>query len=104
MRSLACAMSTRVDNAFSRTFVRWIALHTPMQWPHGVKTVPSADQEAGGTKPADWDRDLAELQRLIRDFQALDSRRHPIFGPLTADEWNVWAWRHADHHLRQFSC
>jgi hypothetical protein len=95
---------TRVDNPISRTLVRWVALHTPMKWPQGVKTVPSADQEQGGTKPAEWDRDLAELTRLIRDFDATSGRRHPIFGPLTVDEWNIWAWRHADHHLRQFSC
>jgi hypothetical protein len=95
---------TRVDNPISRTLIRWVAIHSPMPWPHGVKTVPSADQEQGGTKPAEWDRDLAELTRLIRDFQAVDARRHPIFGPLNAREWNIWAWRHADHHLRQFNC
>lgn len=95
---------TRVDNPISRTIVRWVAIHLPMQWPHGIQTVPSADQEFDGTKPVEWDRDLAEFQRLIRDYTAEAGRRHPIFGPLTAHEWNVWAWRHADHHLRQFGC
>ena len=27
---------------------------------------------------------------------------HPAFGMLTHNAWGVLAWRHADHHLRQF--
>jgi hypothetical protein len=91
-----------VDNFFTRTFVRWVALHSSMAWPKGVKTVPEADQEQGGTKPAAWDRDVAELLRMHDAFQAAAGNRHPIFGPLTAEEWNTWGFRHADHHLRQF--
>ncbi len=91
-----------VHNVFTRTVVRLIALHTPMTWPRGVKTVPEGDQEQGGTRPAEWDRDLAELLRRIDAFTAIDGRPHAIFGPLTGSEWNVWAFRHADHHLRQF--
>jgi len=71
-------------------------------WPKGVKTLPEADQEQGGTKPVEWDRDHAELLRMIDSFRALDGHVHSIFGPLTAAEWNVWGYRHADHHLRQF--
>lgn len=27
---------------------------------------------------------------------------HPVFGPLTNKEWGIAAWKHMDHHLRQF--
>ena len=91
-----------VHNIFTRVFVRRIALHTPLAWPKGVKTLPEADQEQGGTKPIEWDRDHTELLRMIDSFQAIDGHMHSIFGPLTAEEWNVWGFRHADHHLRQF--
>jgi len=93
-----------VDNIFTRTLIRWVALHTPLQWPHGVKTVPEADQVAGGgTPPADWDRDTAELAQRIENFQVLPTTpAHPIFGPLTTSEWGVWGYRHVDHHFRQF--
>jgi hypothetical protein len=91
-----------VDNFVSRSIVRLVALHTPLTWPKGVKTVPESDQELGGTKPAEWDRDLAELLRRIDAFKPFDGCPHPMFGPLTGTEWNVWAFRHADHHLRQF--
>jgi hypothetical protein len=91
-----------VDNFISRSIVRLVALHTSLAWPQGVKTVSEADQEHGGTKPAEWDRDLAELLFRIDAFSPLDGYRHPILGPLTETEWNVWGFRHADHHLRQF--
>lgn len=91
-----------VDNFFSRSVVRWVALHSGLTWPKGVKTVPEADQEQGGTKPVDWDRDLTELLQKLDAFQAKDGNPHPMFGPLSAAEWNTWGFRHADHHLRQF--
>src|SRR5258707_12161302 len=36
-----------VATPFSRTFVRWIALHSGLPWPHGGKTRPEVDQEIG---------------------------------------------------------
>ncbi|HUS03789.1 MAG TPA: DUF1569 domain-containing protein [Chitinophagaceae bacterium] len=34
--------------------------------------------------------------------EKLDTRVHPFFGKLSADEWNILHWKHLDHHLRQF--
>ena len=40
------------SNFASRNIVKLLALRTPMQWPHGVKTSPELDQAAGaGTPP-----------------------------------------------------
>lgn len=94
--------SRAVDNFFFRHVVRWIAFHTSMAWPKGAKTMAEADQEIGGTKPVAWDDDLALLHAMIEGFRAVDGRPHPLFGPLSAAEWNIWAYRHSDHHLRQF--
>jgi len=91
-----------VHNVITRSVVRLFALHTSLTWPKGVKTVRESDQEQGGTKPVEWDRDIAELLRRVDAFTPLEGRTHPKFGPLTAKEWNVWGFRHADHHLRQF--
>lgn len=38
----------------------------------------------------------------IESKQALETRIHPFFGKLTAEEWNILHWKHLDHHLRQF--
>jgi hypothetical protein len=94
--------SRSVDNFFSRSFVRWVALHTSFPWPKGIKTIPEVDQLQGGTKPSGWDRDHEDLLRRVDGFLAKEGNTHPIFGPLSAGEWNIWAFRHADHHLRQF--
>jgi hypothetical protein len=63
-----------VDNFVSRSLVRLVALHAPLAWPKGVKTVAEFDQEQGGTKPAEWDRDVAELLRRIDAFSRCGSR------------------------------
>ncbi|MEO8098867.1 MAG: hypothetical protein ABI811_14285 [Acidobacteriota bacterium] len=89
-------------NFVSRSVVRILALHTPLPWPKGVKTLPEADQEKGGTKPVGWDQDHAELLRMVDAFSPMEGHAHPLFGPLRIAEWHVWGYRHVDHHLRQF--
>jgi len=94
-----------VATFFSRTVIRWIALQSPMQWPHGVKTRPEVDQEIGGTRPVDFARDRRELELLIEQFAQrtdADFQPHPMFGRLSTAEWQRWGYLHTDHHLRQF--
>jgi len=88
-----------------RTIVKYIALHTNMAWPKGVKTRPEVDPTISGSKPVDFDRDREQVIALIRRFVAPGTRyaRHPRMGELTREEWMIWAWRHTDHHLRQFA-
>lgn len=93
------------SNVFTRTFVRWIALHSRLPWPHGVKTMPEVDQEIGGAKPVEFERDRRELEALIEQFAKRTNANlqpHPIFGRLSTAEWQRWGYLHMDHHLRQF--
>ena len=88
---------------FAHTVMKWLALKAPMQWPHGIKTGPEADQEIGGTKPVEFARDRAECEALIHRFVAgRQLTRHPMFGAMSYDEWMRWGYLHCDHHLRQF--
>jgi hypothetical protein len=89
----------------NRTIVKYIALHTSLAWPKGIKTRPEVDPSLAGSRPVDFERDRARVIALVRRFAASDARytEHPIFGPLTRDEWLVWGYRHTDHHLRQFA-
>lgn len=88
---------------FQRTLIKWVALHTPMKWPAGVPTRPEMDQNIGGTKPVDWERDCTDLRALIRDFgRRTKFAAHPIFGEMSRSDWMIWGYRHVDHHLRQF--
>ena len=93
------------SNIFTRNLVRWIALHSMFPWPHGVKTMPEVDQEIGGTKPVEFERDERALEALIEQFAhrtSADLQPHPIFGRLSNAEWQRWGYLHVDHHLRQF--
>jgi len=98
--------ASSIGNVFHHTLVKWIALRTPLTWPKGVKTVPEVDQEIGGTRPVEFEKDLKELGDLVEQFTEkkgkLQQQRHPIFGKMTDAEWLRWGYLHTDHHLRQF--
>ena len=73
-----------------------------LPWPKGVPTAP----ELFSTPPAQWEADLQELRTLI-DRTAEhgpdgDWPEHPAFGRMSGRAWGVLAYRHLDHHLRQF--
>lgn len=90
---------------WSRTVLRRVGLHTSMPWPHGLRTYPEVEQGAGGSAPVGFQEDRARAIELLRRFAAWNGpyANHPGFGPLTREEWMIWGYRHADHHLRQFA-
>lgn len=97
--------ASSIATPFSRTVIKWIALNVPMKWPPGVKTMPEVDQEVGGTKPVEFARDRHDLEALMEQFAVKQGRElqpHPMFGPMTTEQWQRWGWLHMDHHLRQF--
>ncbi len=95
-----------VGNWFSRSGFKWLALWMPMNWPHGVSTVPECEAGKGGTPPADMESDLNQLRQHLERFSQqprdFEFQPHPIFGQMSEKEWMRWGWLHADHHLRQF--
>ena len=94
-----------IGTLWERTVIRWLAIHTNVTWPQGVRTVQEADQEFGGTRPTEFARDVDELRGLIQRFGGADAQLsgdHPLFGTLLVAEWDRFSYRHADHHLRQF--
>lgn len=96
--------STQASNFFTKTVMKWFALQAPFQWPHGVPTMPENDQLIGGTPPAEFERDRAQLETMIERFcQPMKNLSpHPYFGQMTEAEWLRWGYLHCDHHLRQF--
>jgi hypothetical protein len=91
------------SNLLQRTLIKWVALRTPVRWPPGVPTRPEIEQGVGGTPPAEWDRDRAELLELIDAFAEWETfGEHPVFSKMSQRDWLTWGYRHVDHHLRQF--
>jgi hypothetical protein len=89
-----------------RRLVKFIALHTPIPWPKGVKTPAEVDPRREGSRPGDFERDRWRAINGLRALaQASDSALpagHRRFGPMSRWDWQRWAYRHTDHHLRQF--
>lgn len=87
-------------------WVKWIALYLPFPWPKGYPTKPGFDPKREGTKPGDLERDRRRcIDSLVALSGATEDRLAPAhmgFGPMTRTDWGRWAYRHADHHLRQF--
>ena len=56
----------------------------------------------------DFATEQARLITVLDQFAAAGPARctthpHAFFGPMTPDEWAIAAYKHIDHHLRQFS-
>lgn len=70
--------------------------------PKGVPTAP----ELIARTAEDWPGEQARCAALAARFDAASAPRtwpaHPFFGPLTASQWGWLAYKHMDHHLRQF--
>lgn len=108
----ACRMAlgerrvTHNSGLLKRTIIKWLALYAPLRWRTGFLTSPEIDQLGGGTPPADFAADIAEVRTLL---SAIATRNvgapwpdHPVFGPMSSSQWLRWAYLHTDHHLRQF--
>jgi hypothetical protein len=97
---------SHVDTLFTRTLLKWIALHGPGKWPQGIRTRPEVNPRLGGTKPGDFVRDRERLEHVMEQFaraeQDFAAFRHPAFGHMSRHDWWRWGWLHVDHHLRQF--
>ncbi len=74
-------------------------------WPKNSPTVPELRVTAPAD-PADFEAGRARLRALIERFVAFGPGHafavHPGFGCLSGRAWGRLAWRHLDHHLRQF--
>jgi Protein of unknown function (DUF1569) len=99
--ALGDAQAKRVDNPVSRTLLKWLVVYSPMSPPKGkVQTAP----EMLASAPTTWADDLKTVEKLVERMAHPTSAVHPFFGPLSHGGWGRLAWKHIDHHLRQFGC
>lgn len=90
-----------------RRVARALGLWSPLRWPHGIPTNTRHDPRADGTRPTDFEADRARAIDGIVRLAAAGAATplepaHGIFGPMSARDWQRWAFKHTDHHLRQF--
>ena len=72
-------------------------------FPRNVPTAPELVSRA----PLSFESEVEDLLRMFRRFASRDPRArwpaHPAFGALSGGDWGALAYRHCDHHLRQFN-
>ena len=94
------------EQAPRHRFLKWIALTAPLAWPRGLSTPPTVDPHVQGTKPGDFaddqQRAISSLRELAVAPTSAFASSHGAFGPMSLRDWQRWAYRHTDHHLRQF--
>ena len=82
--------------------LNWLLIHV-LPWPKGRGRSPP---EFLQRQPASWETDLAECRRLVntcfRRGPNADWPISPVFGRISGPSWGVLAYKHLDHHLRQF--
>jgi hypothetical protein len=90
----------------SRPVLKLIGLWSPLPWLHGRPTDPMQNPKAQGTKPSEFAKDMA---RAIAGLEAIAvagpgslEPMHGVLGTMSVRDWQRWAYRHSDHHLRQF--
>jgi hypothetical protein len=73
-----------------------------LPFPRNVMTAPELKQR----HPRDWSIELETVRQRLEGFDRLAARvdwpHHPVFGRMTRRAWCVFAYRHMDHHFRQF--
>jgi len=81
--------------------VKWLMLNV-IPFPKGAPTA----RELIARAPSAWGAEREAIETLVQRFEQERTRTswpaHPLFGPLTGAEWGTLAWKHLDHHLRQF--
>lgn len=94
-------------DARRRPLRKGLGLWSPLRWPHGLRTSPHHNPHALGSRPSDFARDLARLvdglERLaMASTDGPLEPAHGFFGAMSIRDWQRWAWKHTEHHLRQF--
>ena len=89
-----------------RPMIKWLALWSPLRWPRGWRTNPAHDPRDRGTRPTafggDMNRAIAAIEGLASADPGAIEPAHGTFGVMSLADWQRWAFKHTDHHLRQF--
>jgi hypothetical protein len=111
VRHLGCAYEVALGErvaapveGFPPVLAKWVALRLPLRWPKNLSTTHELKRAVAENSDCPFD---VLVKVAIGKAQAVATGTHfapthPMFGPMTAEDWMRWGYLHADHHLRQF--
>jgi len=85
--------------------IRRIALKTfglTIPWAKGLMTAKEMKNEDPASFDVEMDNFLITFDRMITKQEGHKFSPHPIFGNMSREEWGKVAYKHIDHHFRQF--
>jgi len=94
------------SNILTRTMGKFLFLNV-LPMPRGLPTAPELLHDKKGTPQTNWEKDKQALIELIERFCNTPENHtwgiHPFFGKLSYQDWGKLAFRHLDHHFKQFN-
>jgi hypothetical protein len=84
--------------------LRLLALYVAPKFKKGINS-ESHHISKGKINNLDFDHQKVEFINLINQFPTNKKQltlTHPAFGNISTYEWGIAAYKHMDHHLRQF--
>lgn len=98
--------STKSDKAatLKQLISKFIFFKIKKEFPKLAKG-PKRFQTAGNAPDASFEEEKSKFALILSKYPKLDyalEGSHPVFGPLTHQQWGIFVWKHVDHHLRQF--
>ncbi|HEX4576738.1 MAG TPA: DinB family protein [Edaphobacter sp.] len=84
--------------------IKWLALRSGLRWKRNFQTVPELKQAIAQHADDRFDELVSVAIERTEELAKGPScaPTHPMFGPMTVEDWMRWGYLHADHHLRQF--
>lgn len=89
---------------FRQKVSKFVGLRVLTKFPKNIKGAPIFDTK-GKIDESEFEKEKQRFMDLLSEFPNTEKKLkapHPLFGPLTKKEWGVVAYKHLDHHLRQF--
>ena len=68
------------------------------------KNSPTAAELVTMVEANEFEKEKTNFITAIKNLtsETTKAEKHPFFGKMTAEEWGIINYKHADHHLRQF--
>ncbi|MES2881009.1 MAG: DUF1569 domain-containing protein [Bacteroidota bacterium] len=101
---LLTAQPQKKPTSIKQYFTRWVVLYIMPGYPKGAQA-PKKVITKGLADPLDFEKEKQNFIEIIHRFPNHGlplTLHHPYFGGLTTKQWGLAAWKHVDHHLRQF--